>query len=48
MSLYEGSVKKPIMTSLCFVAVATLGIFSLTKLPIDLLAQILRPIRLWS
>ena len=27
MSLYEGSVKKPIMTSLCFVAVAILGIF---------------------
>ena len=45
MSLYEGSVKKPIMTSLCFVAVAILGIFSLTKLPID---PILRPIRLWS
>ena len=36
MSLYEGSVKKPIMTSLCFVAVAIMGLFSLTKLPIDL------------
>ena len=40
MSLYEGSVKKPIMTSLCFVAVAILGIFSLTKLPIDLYPEI--------
>lgn len=40
MSLYEGSVKKPIMTSLCFVAVAILGIFSYTKLPIDLYPDI--------
>ena len=36
MSLYEGAVKKPVMTSLCFVAVAILGLFSLQKLPIDL------------
>lgn len=47
MSLYEGSVKKPIMTSLCFVAVAIMGLFSLTKLPIDLF-RISKPIRLWS
>ncbi len=40
MSLYEGAVKKPIMTSLCFVAVAILGLFSLTKLPIDLFPDI--------
>ena len=40
MSLYEGSVKKPIMTSLCFVAVVILGIFSYTKLPIDLYPDI--------
>ena len=40
MSLYEGSVKKPIMTSLCFVAVAIMGLFSLTKLPIDLFPDI--------
>lgn len=40
MSLYEGSVKKPIMTSLCFVAVTILGIFSYTKLPIDLYPDI--------
>ncbi len=36
MSLYEGSVKKPIMTSLCFLAVVIMGLFSLSKLPIDL------------
>ncbi len=40
MSLYEGAVKKPIMTTLCFVAVAIFGLFSLTKLPIDLLPDI--------
>lgn len=40
MSIYEGSVKKPIMTALCFVAVAILGLFSLTKLPIDLYPDI--------
>ena len=28
MSLYEGAVKKPIMTSLCFLAVAIFGLFS--------------------
>ena len=40
MSLYEGAVKRPIMTSLCFVAVAIFGLFSLSKLPIDLLPDI--------
>ena len=40
MSLYEGAVKKPIMTSLCFIAVAIFGLFSLTKLPIDLMPDI--------
>ena len=40
MSLYEGAVKRPIMTSLCFVAVAIFGLFSLYKLPIDLLPDI--------
>ena len=33
MSLYEGAVKKPIMTSLCFLAVVIFGLFSLSKLP---------------
>ena len=27
MSLFEGAVKKPIMTSLCFLAVAIFGLF---------------------
>ena len=40
MSLYEGAVKKPIMTTLCFVAVMILGLFSLTKLPVDLYPDI--------
>lgn len=40
MSLYSGSVKRPIMTSLCFVAVIILGLFSLQKLPIDLYPDI--------
>ncbi|MDR1779688.1 MAG: efflux RND transporter permease subunit [Tannerella sp.] len=40
MSLYEGSVKKPIMTTLCFVAVVVFGLFSLSRLPIDLLPDI--------
>lgn len=40
MSLYEGAVKKPIMTSLCFVAVVIFGLFSLSRLPIDLYPDI--------
>ena len=40
MSLYSGSVKRPIMTILCFVAVVILGLFSLRKLPIDLYPDI--------
>ena len=40
MSIYESSVKKPIMTSLCFLAIALFGVFSLSKLPIDLLPDI--------
>ena len=40
MSLYEGAVKKPIMTSLCFLAVAIFGLFSLSKLPVDLYPDI--------
>ncbi len=46
MSLYEGAVKKPIMTSLCFLAVVIFGLFSLSKLPIDLIRTLIR-IRLW-
>lgn len=40
MSLYEGAVRKPIMTSLCFIAVVILGLFSLSKLPVDLYPDI--------
>ncbi|MDE5662688.1 MAG: efflux RND transporter permease subunit [Muribaculaceae bacterium] len=40
MSLYGAAVKRPIMTTLCFVAVIILGLFSLAKLPIDLFPDI--------
>ncbi len=40
MTLYEGSVKRPIMTALCFCAVIIFGLFSLIKLPIDLYPDI--------
>ncbi len=36
MSLYQSSVRKPIMTALVYVAVAIIGVFCLMKLPIDL------------
>lgn len=40
MSLYASAVKRPVMTTLFFVAVAILGLFSLQKLPIDLYPDI--------
>ncbi len=40
MSLYEGAVKRPIMTSLVFLAIVILGLFSLSRLPIDLYPDI--------
>ncbi len=40
MTLYEGAVKRPIMTSLCFVAIIIFGVFSYVKLPIDLMPDI--------
>lgn len=40
MSLYEGAVRRPIMTSLSFLAVMIFGLFSLWKLPIDLYPDI--------
>ncbi len=40
MSIYKGAVNRPVMTSLCFVAVLVLGLFSLKKLPIDLYPNI--------
>ena len=40
MSIYESSVKRPILVSLCFITVAILGIASFLKLPIDLYPDI--------
>ncbi|MDL2299757.1 efflux RND transporter permease subunit [Bacteroides sp. OttesenSCG-928-E20] len=40
MSIYAGAVKKPIMTSLLFVAIVIFGLYSLSKLPVDLLPDI--------
>lgn len=40
MSLYGNAVKRPIMTTLCFVAVVIMGLFSLKTLPIDLYPDI--------
>lgn len=40
MSLYSTAVKKPIATALCFVAIVILGLFSLSRLSIDLLPEI--------
>ncbi len=40
MSVYESAVKRPIMTALCFIAVVIFGIFSFSKLPIDLMPDI--------
>lgn len=40
MSLYSSAVKKPVTTALCFIAVIILGIFSYSKLSIDLLPNI--------
>ena len=40
MSLYGSAVKRPVMTTLVFVAIIILGLFSLAKLPIDLYPDI--------
>lgn len=40
MALYGAAVKRPIMTTLCFITVIILGLFSLAKLPIDLYPDI--------
>src|SRR5574344_148037 len=40
MSMYSSSVKRPIMTSLIFLAIVILGLASLTRLPIDLYPDI--------
>lgn len=40
MSIYESAVKKPITTALIFVAIVVLGLFSFTRLSIDLMPKI--------
>jgi HAE1 family hydrophobic/amphiphilic exporter-1 len=40
MSIYSSAVKKPVTTALIFVAVIILGVFSYSKLAVDLLPQI--------
>ncbi|MDR1372573.1 MAG: efflux RND transporter permease subunit [Dysgonamonadaceae bacterium] len=40
MSLYSTAVKKPITTALIFIGVAIFGLFSYTKLPVDLFPEI--------
>lgn len=40
MSIYSGAVKKPVTTALCFVAIIILGLFSYSRLAVDLLPKI--------
>lgn len=40
MSLYQSAVKRPITTILIFLGIAVFGLFSLTRLSIDLLPEI--------
>ncbi|MCL1938574.1 MAG: efflux RND transporter permease subunit [Candidatus Azobacteroides sp.] len=40
MSLYESAVKKPITTTLIFIGVAIVGLYSLTRLSVDLFPKI--------
>ena len=40
MSLYSTAVKKPISTALCFLAIVVFGLFSLTRLSVDLYPEI--------
>lgn len=39
MSMYASAVKRPITTALIFVAIAIIGLFSLSRLPIDLMPE---------
>ena len=39
MSLYATAVKKPVTTALVFVAIVIFGLFSLTRLSVDLLPR---------
>ena len=37
MSIYQSAVRKPVTTALVYVALAVIGIFSLTRLSVDFL-----------
>ena len=39
MSLYQSAVRRPVTTIMIFVGVVVLGLFALTRLPIDLLPE---------
>ena len=41
MAIYKTAINKPITTALIFVAIVILGLFSLTRLPIDQFPEIL-------
>ncbi|HAM08778.1 MAG: multidrug transporter AcrB [Bacteroidetes bacterium GWE2_41_25] len=43
MSIYSNSVKRPVTTILLFVAVMVIGLYSLTRLPVDLYPEIELP-----
>ena len=43
MSIYKSAVKKPITTMMVFVAIIVFGIYSLTRLPVDLYPEVELP-----
>ena len=43
MSIYSSSVKRPVTTILIFVALMVIGLYSLTRLPVDLYPEIELP-----
>ncbi len=43
MSIYSTSVKRPVTTILIFVALMVIGLYSLTRLPVDLYPEIELP-----
>ena len=40
MSIYGSAVKKPVTTLMVFIAIIVVGIYSFTRLPIDLYPEI--------
>ena len=45
MSIYGNAVRRPITTIMIFVALMVMGIFSLTRLPIDFYPDIVAALR---